>query len=236
MGRGDPPIPSVVAPDVRVVRSAWRRLEAWCRRHAPGLLDGLNPPASDARIACFERLIGRELPEVVRESYRIHDGQAGEGKPCGLVWGLPILSLDMASALWKQDREIEDESAASFLSSSPEGAIRLSLTGPGWIPLSMDWGGAHFGIDLQPGPTGHAGQVITFGRDNDRYVIAWSWDRFLTGVATELEAGNFRLRKAAGDDEEEELWFSLLRPPREHFHDAVAEVYRRWARASRARR
>jgi hypothetical protein len=75
----------------------------------------------------------------------------------------------------------------------------------------------HIGIDLDPGPCGVVGQVINFGRDQERkYVLARSWAHFLEDVAEELEAGNFVITGTEGHrsfDMREprmgELWLNL---------------------------
>ncbi|PHH53104.1 Glucan synthesis regulatory protein [Ceratocystis fimbriata CBS 114723] len=69
----------------------------------------------------------------------------------------------------------------------PAGAIQRAYSHPAWIPLVRDWGGNNLAVDLHPGPTGHWGQIILFGRDYDtKYVIARSWAHFLAIVADDL--------------------------------------------------
>ena len=49
--------------------------------------------------------------------------------------------------------------------SLPAGHIRETYSNAGWIAIARDGGGHALGVDLDPGPMGTVGQVITFGRD-----------------------------------------------------------------------
>ena len=198
------------------VADSWSRIETWLGKHLPAVKESLRPGVSRADLAAFEKAVGRPLPEDVRESYRIHDGQ----RPIPGVWfgGVifgdavcPLLdstdSMTSKSVLseWRDWAELYEDlkktpgKLASFgkdCSSVPAEAIHCDYTNPGWIPLYTEEGySASFGVDLDPGPKGVTGQVINFGRDDQRkYVLAWSWKQLLHEVAVELEAGNFVLK------------------------------------------
>jgi cell wall assembly regulator SMI1 len=135
----------------------------------------------------------------VRESYRIYNGQCGGP---GIAYGLAVESLPNCLIHWTHwvdgyERSVKDGSAASFdesCSSFPHDFVRPVYFDRGWIPLTYDSGGNHIGVDLNSGPKGTRGQVIVFGRDDEFHtVLALSWGQFLTDLADELEAGNFRL-------------------------------------------
>jgi cell wall assembly regulator SMI1 len=57
------------------VAESWHRIEAWLGEHLPILKLSLRPGISRTDLKRFEKLIGRSLPEDVRESWMIHDGQ-----------------------------------------------------------------------------------------------------------------------------------------------------------------
>src|SRR4051812_14658163 len=65
-GRSRPPAP---------VAESWRRIEAWLDEHLPDVRATLRPGVTEKDLAKFEKLVGRTLPDDVRESWRIHDGQ-----------------------------------------------------------------------------------------------------------------------------------------------------------------
>ena len=57
------------------VAESWRRIEAWLEEQLPVLKLSLRPGVSRTDLKKFEKAIGRPLPDDVRESWMIHDGQ-----------------------------------------------------------------------------------------------------------------------------------------------------------------
>jgi len=99
-----------------------------------------------------------------------------------------------ANSNWRQDLVQKQDCV-------PHGAVQKAYAHPAWIPLVRDWGGNNLAVDLSPGPTGHWGQVILFGRDYDtKYVVAKSWAAFLAIVADDLNSGKWFI-----DEETNEL-------------------------------
>ena len=202
------------------IKAAWKRLKRWCRAELPEHAGADSPPATAKEIADFEAAIGQNLPNDVRESCRVYNGQcAGPG----IVFGLAVDPLRDCLNNWKTwvegyESVLKDSTAddlAARCSSFPAGFVRQLYFDRGWIPLTYDSGGNHIGVDLNPGPKGTRGQVIKFGRDDEFHtVLALSWGQFLTDIADELEAGNFRLDTSDPDRPE----LDLDDPHRKHFH------------------
>src|SRR4051794_14346760 len=223
---GKPPAP---------VAESWRRIEAWLGEHLPIVKLSLRPGISKRDLAKFEKIVGQRLPDDVRESWMIHDGQRPVpylhdhpdfnvedyddllGK--GVVFGSEVLPLlDEKDCLasrpalghWRfwaemvgaSERGEDDGMLDEFgreSTSSPDGAIRRLHACRAWIPLVEMNDSNYIGIDLEPGPGGVVGQVINFGRDQERkYVLARSWAHFLGDVADELEAGNLVIQGDEG--------------------------------------
>lgn len=213
------------------VEEAWQRLKNWCKQYLPELLDNLKVGATVRSVDELEAAIGQKLPIDVRESYLIHNGQNNltDYYVTGLVFGMPIMSLSEILREWQKWRELDsmnDEIKGEFTSSAPEGAVRPDYTNPGWIPVTFDSGGNHIGIDLVPDRNGTIGQVIIFGRDeNIKYVIANSWRAFLNHLVSELESGNFCI-----DQEDDDKILNIKNPPSQHYHDAVATIYKTYNR------
>ncbi|KAK9255208.1 hypothetical protein V1507DRAFT_453591 [Lipomyces tetrasporus] len=91
----------------------------------------------------------------------------------------------------------------SHQTSVPHQAVQPVYAHTGWLPLAKDFCGNNIAVDLAPGPAGHWGQVILFGREFDRkYVIARSWGHFLAMLADDLEEGRWSV-----DEDSEELWY-----------------------------
>jgi cell wall assembly regulator SMI1 len=202
------------------VKTAWKRLKRWSVAHLPQVTGEDRPPATQKQIEKFEAKIGAKLPRDVRESYRTYDGQCAG---TGIVYGLAVHSLRDSLVHWQfwadgYERNLADGSAAgldSACTSFPDGFVRPVYFDPGWIPLTYDSGGNHIAVDLNPGPKGRRGQVIVFGRDDEFHpVLALSWGQFLTDLADELDAGNFRLDLTDPDYPA----FNPDDPDTKHFH------------------
>lgn len=217
----------------RSVEGSWERIEAWCSSHLPELLDDLRGGAGEGEIRAAEEALGLTLPEDVRRSYLVHDGQGGgdheNGLVTGVVFGLELQPLSRVLEWWKGHRDVEreygdDELMNRFSRSYPEGAIRLRYLDPGWVPLTHDGSGNHLGVDLDPGPEGVWGQVIVFGRDEDeKYVAAESWGAFFADVAARLEVGDFRIDEEDG----EPRWLNAKDPTLAHYHEEIKARRRR---------
>ncbi|RKU45024.1 Cell wall assembly regulator [Coniochaeta pulveracea] len=107
------------------------------------------------------------------------NGQAGPSKQA------PSSPTSSTSSNWKQDLLAKQDCV-------PPGAVQKAYAHPAWIPLVRDWGGNNLAVDLAPGPTGHWGQIILFGRDFDtKYVVARSWSHLLSIVADDLSSGKW---------------------------------------------
>ena len=88
------------------------------------------------------------------------------------------------------------------------------------------WYGLEFmsikGIDLDPDKLGIVGQVINFGRDENRKIVAnESISDFLFWLIEELSDGNFNIN--IEDDGGRSL--NMLTPKSGHFLDALAKIY-----------
>lgn len=171
-----------------MVKEAWARIEAWCRQYQPGLLGMLNPGASKRKITSLEKAIKHELPEDVRTSLQVHDGQNDSG-------GLLLGQFTLASCEWIKSSGYgggagvdEEPYGITFY---PDDAIQHRSIHDGWIPIAYENGGvAYFAVDLAPGPSGARGQIISFGADVFDYgVLASSWGEFLLSKAKLLESG-----------------------------------------------
>lgn len=198
------------------------RLDAWYAANLPLPQYGFNPPATDAQIDAFERLIGLQMPQSFRDLYRWHDGDSDEH--WGHIYGHPLLSLERVVAehrLWKDILEDFDGDPYAIPGASwPEGAVDPAYINPAWLPLTIDGGGNFIGLDFDPWPDGRVGQVIIFGRDEDvKVVLAESLGQFLDWVAGLLESGNFELVPAAGEEPLQS--FQLKQPSTDHFHDGA---------------
>lgn len=173
---------------------------AWLRGVVPGLDAALRGPAAEAEVDRYEETVGAELPAELRQLWAIHDGEAASEPSGGTIGGLVFLGVAESLREWADWSSLRDETSDEdmqalrmFSASVPAEAIQLEYTAAGWLPIlkeSME--GNYLGLDLAPGPGGQPGQVINFGRDEDRKaVIARSMSDLLSFIASEARQGEF---------------------------------------------
>jgi len=168
---------------------------------------------------------GFALPQAVRDSYLVVDGQEAEssaGCSEGLFFGLSLLPLEGVLEEWRFWREVDDDPHTgsnprlrNLMQSIPDGYVRKEYSQRGWIPLVVDKAGNYIGVDLNPDTNGSVGQVIVFGRDFDTKIVLWQgdglggWGRWLANFVDELESGEGFELGTAGESEgsEDELGY-----------------------------
>ena len=108
------------------------------------------------RIAALETAIGQQLPEDVKESLRLHEGQAGgdclAGSCPSSEVGYELLDLDGILADWSSWKGLIDEGEFANDQSNPAKGIRSSWWHSGWIPIASNGGGDS--LWYRPGPRG----------------------------------------------------------------------------------
>lgn len=217
------------------VPAAWKRIEVAVAALAPDLLANLAQGATNKEINEFEEVIGRKLPEEVRASFRVHNGQVERAYEHPVIHSIDFGSLAWARSQWDMWTGIEgdedlEEQVRELSTSTPKDAIRLGYVNRNWIQLIATGQSDYFGLDFDPGPKGLSGQIINFGRDEEHKAVwAWSWGWFLNDLAEELERGNFRYQ-ADGDDRG--LHLIDPDPPHGGFFNLSAE----WSKAKTAGR
>jgi cell wall assembly regulator SMI1 len=71
--------------------------------------------------------------------------------------------------------------------STPEHTIKKKYLNHKWIPVFSDYGGNFIGIDLDPDKKGKKGQIINFGRDEEKmFVIADDLEHFFDLIIYEF--------------------------------------------------
>lgn len=192
-------------PQYPPLEKTWTRIRNWLSTEYPELGDTLNYGILPQDLASIEMQFGFSLPQVIRESYLMVDGQEPEssaGCSEGLFFGLHHLPLEEVLEEWRFWREVDDDpntgahpQLREYMQSVPPGWIRKEYSQRGWIPLISDKTGNYVGIDLNPGEGGSVGQVIVFGRDFDTKVVLWKgdgpagWATWLASFAEILESG-----------------------------------------------
>lgn len=184
------------------MQDIWIEIEDWLRVNAPEMLAVLQAGASDAEISELEDFLSMQLPEDVKSSYRIHNGQSGF--EYGLINGREFLSLERIKDEWLIWKELFD--SGNF--QTEEGQEQVSEAAPGirnlwwspkWLPLTYDGSGNHDCLDLDPTEGGTVGQIITMWHDApQREVLALSFRGWLKQYAEDLVSGRLIFSEAEG--------------------------------------
>lgn len=176
----------------RTVAESWAVVHEWLDLNAPAVRRALNPPADEAALARLEAVVGTELPENFRASYRTHDGSAPVSGP---IVGVPLLTVSGLAKEWKSLRtESPSMPPPDQPMSARPGAIREIGWSAGWVPFAGPDEQNYIALDFDPGPTGTPGQVITFGADQyiygtPRYALAPSFGAFMAWLSDLFTAG-----------------------------------------------
>jgi cell wall assembly regulator SMI1 len=171
------------------VQELWDRLESRLADIEPDVLRDLLPGVTDYEIRSAEELMGVRLPEDAEESYKIHDGQGGDGPP--LIMGeWQLLSLEDMTHQWKLMKDLSDTGVFMEAQGSPEGPVRPDWWNTKWIPVAYNGAGDLQCLDMDPAAGGDSGQLITFWHMNpNREVIADSFRTWLQGCIDSLANG-----------------------------------------------
>ncbi|MGL5058964.1 MAG: SMI1/KNR4 family protein [Microcoleus sp.] len=175
------------------MQEIWTKIETWLIANAPQIFEELQPGASEFRISELEELLSIQLPEDVKSSYRIHDGQFTYNY--GLIYGRELLSLERIADEWHVWKELLDsdtfktEDGEDIGSEAAPGICNVWWS-PKWIPLTYDGAGNHDCLDLNPAVGGTVGQIVTMWHDDpDRQIVAPNFRVWLQQYADGLASG-----------------------------------------------
>ncbi len=202
--------PEVILPwDRRLMLCrTWARIHAWLREHCPIVLASLGPPATDEKLRAAEEAMRVELPEEVKDCYRIHDGQRIIPTPVSywpdlkcvpaFLYGDEWEDLEHMAETWHSMKGLLDGGTFKAVKGRPSGPVRSDWWHPGWLPLTSDGSGYMRCLDLAPTSRGHVGQVIFWCHDDpSRGVLANGLTDWLVEFALCLKRGEY----TAGPDE-----------------------------------
>jgi cell wall assembly regulator SMI1 len=178
--------------------SAWKRIDAWLERKAPGVLASLNPGADPDAIAAFEKTLGRKLPESIRDAYAAHDGAIDE----------------MAIAFFGAVRAKPQHQWLRMMSWLPLARVLEQLAfvktlGEEWpeahLPIALDAGGNLLLLDLD------SEAILLWDHETwDPEEVAKSFGAWMTMLADDMDA---KLVTTSEEEEEDETTLQLLETP-----------------------
>jgi cell wall assembly regulator SMI1 len=202
------------AREVDVISKLWTAYTAWLAEHAPEALANLAPGATDAELTALAAGIEPALPSQLVALLRLSNGQR-EPKGCCAVPGLEFLSTQRILEEWQSWEDFRDGETEDGLESLDDYARALDpgvldkYTHPGWVPAFKDgWRADYLGFDMAPDAGGVVGQLINFGRDEDKHFIAFpTLPELLEFWLALVRAGNCRVYPPDLPDQPS-LWFA----------------------------
>ncbi|GIF72525.1 SMI1/KNR4 family protein [Asanoa siamensis] len=191
--------------DPAVLAEVERLVGEFVRRHHR---QGYAPGYSEEEIRAAEQHLGVRLPEDLRALYRlVHDDREESGllDPFVLVPLNVLVKWNRATYPGYHDGPFDD---AMIYECVPAGHVRRVSSSNGWVTFARDYGMNFAAVDLDPGPLGRIGQVVTHGRD------VWAPVHYVAASVTDL------LRRAVATPDAEQP-----RPPDPQvWVDSVADV------------
>jgi cell wall assembly regulator SMI1 len=154
-----------------MMKAVWQRIHAWLDASAPAGYGDLRPGASAKAIRAAENAMGLKLPDDVKASYRIHDGQGNEP---GLIGGegWRLLSLQEMVETWGRWSRADPKDAHC-------------------VPIAWIGTGDHVFLDLDPDSKVPGRLMIQRSDSADPDPLMPSFSFWLEDFADELEDGVF---------------------------------------------
>ncbi|MGL4522863.1 MAG: SMI1/KNR4 family protein [Bacilli bacterium] len=177
----------------------WKRLEQYLENNCPILLHSLSQGASDESIDWLEKEIDCSLPQAMKKSLKLHNGQKTD-EFGGLFWGFTLLSVESIYEEWTIWTDLSKSGAFNdfqlLANDAYEERVKQDLWWRvKWIPFTSDGGGNHLCIDTEPTEYGQEGQIIEMWHDTEkRPVVADSYEELFRHFVEALETDSCRFR------------------------------------------
>lgn len=206
------PRPPAAAPDPRPtdpeVLERIRGLvaeAAACHRAMTGQDAVFGEPRTEADLVAAEQRMGLRLPEDVRALHLVIGGDPHE---TGILGNYALYPLERTVEEYLRGEpgcwdHIQVDLFDGHVLPEPEplGAVRTLTRNDWWVVIASDRGGHECAVDLDPGPLGHHGQLLSHGRGSDGVEL-------IAESATALLAATVETHRRG-----EEMSYPYNRPP-----------------------
>jgi len=133
---GSPPPPPVA--------HSWNKIERWAEKHYEELFDQLCEGCTQNDINELEHELDISLPQDVRESLSVHDGQERGGRPTGIIMGCMLLDCEEIVQEWKNWRVVNEEYLSGAKKPQPHYPIKSLNNGASSSSSSQPQAGNRF--------------------------------------------------------------------------------------------
>ncbi|PHH77419.1 hypothetical protein CDD80_654 [Ophiocordyceps camponoti-rufipedis] len=125
---GDVPMQSFSdgLPPPPPVSHSWKRIDAWAEDNYPELFDQLCEGATTNDLNDLEHQLDCSLPQDIRESLTIHDGQERGGNPTGIIFGSMLLDCEEIVQEWETWRTVNQQLLSDAANATPATPSKLS--------------------------------------------------------------------------------------------------------------
>ena len=175
------------------MKREWHRIDTWLAQNAPHIRTSLNDGATYKDLNATEDALNVALPNNVRESYLIHDGQGGD-LPALFDGMFYLLTLEGMVEEWRVMQEVMRTSDVPNESQEDSPEVRSYWWHDKWIPIFSNGAGDLWCVDLDPSAYGTRGQIIEFWHDDvGRTLIARDLRTLLRQFANDLENDHYEI-------------------------------------------
>ncbi|QUC22715.1 uncharacterized protein UV8b_06956 [Ustilaginoidea virens] len=91
------------------VRYSWQRIDSWAEENYPELRDQLCEGATNNDLNDLEHQLDCSLPQDVRDSLMVHDGQERGGNPTGILFGSMLMDCEEIVQEWETWRRVNEQ-------------------------------------------------------------------------------------------------------------------------------
>ncbi len=193
-------------PDLPPLTDSYAKIQAWARANAPGIT--FRPPADPAAMDNFTAKSGLDLPDDLRRSLLVADGETRAS--AGMIGNWRLLPINEFQGAWGLLTKLNEKGAFAGLEPETPPYIRNVWWHDGWIPIVESGAGDFFCLDTDPPEAKRAGQMLLFLQNRpERPLVAASLRAWLDRIARDLESGIYNYEEETGFNGEALMWSSL---------------------------
>lgn len=101
------------------VEHSWGRIDNWAEENYPELYDQLCEGATANDMNDLEHQLDCSLPQDVRASWMVHDGQERGGNPTGIIFGSMLMDCEEMVQEWETWRTVNEQFMLDAASNRP---------------------------------------------------------------------------------------------------------------------